>query len=162
ELYKPLDARILITDVYTAEMIKYASNAFLATRISFINEVARIAERVDADIKVVAEGMGLDRRIGPQFLDAGLGYGGSCLTRDGIKLAEHLTEQDWLPLGQLSPPAAETAPFAVLDGLAAAGLLRADVIVRPPVGVLQAGAARSLRPTLPLTRSFDVVRCGAL
>ncbi len=86
-LYSKLDTRILITDLHTAEMIKYASNAFLATRISFINEIARICERVDADVKVVAEGMGLDRRIGPMFLDAGIGYGGSCFPKDVKALA---------------------------------------------------------------------------
>jgi len=86
-LYQKLGAPILITDLYTAEMIKYASNAFLATRISFINEIARICERVDADVKVVAEGMGLDRRIGPQFLEAGIGYGGSCFPKDVKALA---------------------------------------------------------------------------
>ena len=80
KLYAPLQAPIVITsDIYTAEMIKYASNAFLAARISFINEIARISERVGADAKLVAEGMGLDKRIGPYFLDAGIGYGGSCL-----------------------------------------------------------------------------------
>lgn len=82
KLYEPLNARLVITTIYSAEMIKYAANAFLATRISFINEVARICERVDADVKVVAEGMGLDRRIGPDYLEAGLGYGGSCLPKD--------------------------------------------------------------------------------
>ena len=86
-LYDRLNARILITDLYTAEMIKYASNAFLATRISFINEMARICERLDADVKVVAEGMGLDRRIGPLFLEAGIGYGGSCFPKDVKALA---------------------------------------------------------------------------
>ncbi|MDQ6885037.1 MAG: UDP-glucose/GDP-mannose dehydrogenase family protein [Candidatus Dormibacteraeota bacterium] len=86
-LYHKLDTRILITDLHTAEMIKYASNAFLATRISFINEIARICERVDADVKVVSEGMGLDRRIGPLFLDAGIGYGGSCFPKDVKALA---------------------------------------------------------------------------
>jgi UDPglucose 6-dehydrogenase len=86
-LYDGLNARILITDLYTAEMIKYASNAFLATRISFINEMARICERLDADVKVVAEGMGLDRRIGPLFLEAGIGYGGSCFPKDVKALA---------------------------------------------------------------------------
>src|SRR5919204_3239333 len=97
ELYKPLDARVLVTDVYTAEMIKYASKAFLATRISFINEVARIAERVDADIKVVAEGMGLDRRIGPLFLDAGIGFGGSCFPKDVKALAAIAELYDYHP-----------------------------------------------------------------
>jgi UDPglucose 6-dehydrogenase len=86
-LYSKLDTQILITDLHTAEMIKYASNAFLATRISFINEIARICERVDADVKVVSEGMGLDRRIGPLFLDAGIGYGGSCFPKDVKALA---------------------------------------------------------------------------
>jgi UDPglucose 6-dehydrogenase len=86
-LYSKLETRILITDLHTAEMIKYASNAFLATRISFINEIARICERVDADVKVVSEGMGLDRRIGPLFLDAGIGYGGSCFPKDVKALA---------------------------------------------------------------------------
>jgi UDPglucose 6-dehydrogenase len=80
KLYEPLDAPILITpNIYTAEMVKYASNAFLAARISFINEIARISERVGADAKLVAEGMGLDKRIGPSYLDVGLGYGGSCV-----------------------------------------------------------------------------------
>ncbi len=86
-LYGRLVTRILITDLYTAEMIKYASNAFLAARISFINEIARLCERVDADVKVVAEGMGLDRRIGPLFLEAGIGYGGSCFPKDVKALA---------------------------------------------------------------------------
>jgi UDPglucose 6-dehydrogenase len=88
KLYAPLEARVLITpNIYTAEMVKYASNAFLAARISFINEIARICERVDADAKLVAEGMGLDKRIGPSFLDAGIGYGGSCFPKDVKALA---------------------------------------------------------------------------
>src|SRR5438034_5746232 len=83
KLYEPLEAPILITpNIYTAEMVKYASNAFLATRISFINEIARISERVGADAKLVAEGMGLDKRIGPSYLDVGLGWGGSCFPKD--------------------------------------------------------------------------------
>src|SRR5256884_1418125 len=85
--YSKLDTRILVTDLHTAEMIKYASNAFLATRISFINEMGRICERGDADVKVVSEGMGMDRRIGPLFLDAGIGYGGSCFPKDVKALA---------------------------------------------------------------------------
>jgi UDP-glucose 6-dehydrogenase len=81
-LYLPLRAPIVITDIYTAEMIKYASNAFLATKISFINEIAQICERLGADVKEVAAGMGYDKRIGRAFLDAGLGYGGSCFEAD--------------------------------------------------------------------------------
>ncbi|MBI3963400.1 MAG: UDP-glucose/GDP-mannose dehydrogenase family protein, partial [Candidatus Kerfeldbacteria bacterium] len=72
----------IITDLRTAEMIKYASNAFLATKISFINEIANVCERVGADVDVVAAGMGMDTRIGRQFLKAGLGYGGSCFPKD--------------------------------------------------------------------------------
>jgi UDPglucose 6-dehydrogenase len=97
KLYESLDAPILITDIYTAEMIKYASNAFLATRISFINEIARIAERVGADVKIVAEGMGLDRRIGAHFLDAGIGFGGSCFPKDVKALAAIAERYDYHP-----------------------------------------------------------------
>jgi UDPglucose 6-dehydrogenase len=91
-LYEPLQAPTLLYNLYTAEMVKYASNAFLATRISFINEIARICERVDADAKLVSEGMGLDKRIGPHFLDAGIGYGGSCFPKD-VKALAAIAEQ---------------------------------------------------------------------
>jgi UDPglucose 6-dehydrogenase len=87
ELYKPLSARVVITDLRTAEMIKYASNAFLATKISFINEIASICEKLGADVTEVARGMGLDERIGPKFLNAGIGFGGSCLPKDVQALA---------------------------------------------------------------------------
>ncbi|WP_129671043.1 UDP-glucose/GDP-mannose dehydrogenase family protein [Candidatus Chloroploca sp. Khr17] len=86
ELHAPLGAPIIITDLRTAEMIKYASNAFLATRISFINEIAQICERLGADVREVARGMGADKRIGPHFLDAGIGYGGSCFPKDVLAL----------------------------------------------------------------------------
>jgi UDPglucose 6-dehydrogenase len=86
ELHAPLDTRIIITDLRTAEMIKYASNAFLATRISFINEIAQICERLGADVTEVARGMGADKRIGPHFLNAGIGYGGSCFPKDVLAL----------------------------------------------------------------------------
>jgi UDPglucose 6-dehydrogenase len=82
ELYSGLDCPIVKTDVASAEMIKYASNAFLATKISFINEIANVCEATGADVRVVAHGMGLDRRIGPHFLQAGIGYGGSCFPKD--------------------------------------------------------------------------------
>ena len=87
QLHLSLRAPIMITDLRTAEMIKYASNAFLATKISFINEIANICEALGADVKEVAVGMGYDKRIGPQFLDAGLGYGGSCFPKDVKALA---------------------------------------------------------------------------
>ncbi|ABY36051.1 MAG TPA: UDP-glucose/GDP-mannose dehydrogenase family protein [Chloroflexus aurantiacus] len=85
-LHETLGAPIIITDLRTAEMIKYASNAFLATRISFINEIAQICERLGADVREVARGMGADKRIGPHFLEAGVGYGGSCFPKDVLAL----------------------------------------------------------------------------
>ncbi len=94
EIYRPLyliETPIVSTSVETAEMIKYASNAFLATKISFINEVANLCEKVGADVQVVAKAVGLDGRIGPKFLHAGAGYGGSCFPKDTrglIKVAE--------------------------------------------------------------------------
>jgi UDPglucose 6-dehydrogenase len=85
-LYKPLGGEILRADVASAEMIKLASNAFLATKISFINEIANVCEEVGADVGQVAQGMGLDERIGPKFLKAGIGWGGSCFGKDTIAL----------------------------------------------------------------------------
>jgi UDPglucose 6-dehydrogenase len=82
ELYAPLERPMIITDVPSAEMIKYASNAFLATKISFINAIANICEQAGADVGQVTKGVGLDARIGPAFLQAGLGYGGSCFPKD--------------------------------------------------------------------------------
>ena len=81
-LYVGVDCPVLTTDVASAEMIKYASNAFLATKVSFINEIANVCEMTGADVNVVAQGMGMDHRIGPHFLQAGIGYGGSCFPKD--------------------------------------------------------------------------------
>jgi len=89
KLYKSLRSPIMITDLRTAEMIKYASNAFLATRISFINEIANICDELGADVREVADGMGMDKRIGRSFLDAGLGWGGSCFPKD-VKALAHM------------------------------------------------------------------------
>jgi UDPglucose 6-dehydrogenase len=93
QLHLPLRAPIVITDLRTAEMIKYASNAFLATKISFINEIANICEALGADVKEVAAGMGYDKRIGSSFLDAGLGWGGSCFPKDVKALAYMAAEK---------------------------------------------------------------------
>jgi UDPglucose 6-dehydrogenase len=82
EIYRPLGGELVRTDVASAEMIKLASNAFLATKISFVNEIANVCEEVGADVSEVARGMGLDQRIGPSFLRAGIGYGGSCFPKD--------------------------------------------------------------------------------
>ena len=87
-LYEPLHAPIVRTDVASAEMIKLASNAALATRISFINEIANVCELVGADVEQVARGVGLDHRVGPHFLRAGIGYGGSCFPKDALALKQ--------------------------------------------------------------------------
>lgn len=87
-LYAKLDAPVLETSIPTAEMIKYASNAFLATKISFINEIANVCEEIGADVTVVANGMGLDKRIGHHFLNAGIGFGGSCFPKDVTALKQ--------------------------------------------------------------------------
>jgi len=92
-LYEHLGKPIVECDLKSAEMVKYASNAFLASKISFINEMAQICERSGADVSVVAKGMGLDSRIGPKFLNAGIGYGGSCFPKDVAALYKTSTDQ---------------------------------------------------------------------
>lgn len=82
EIYEPLKPHIVVTDIHSAELIKHASNSFLAAKISFINAIAQICDHVGADVLKVADGMGLDKRIGRRFLDAGIGYGGSCFPKD--------------------------------------------------------------------------------
>ncbi|MFZ5968133.1 MAG: UDP-glucose dehydrogenase family protein [Bacillota bacterium] len=93
EIYKPLNLKTMVTDPESAELIKYASNAFLATKISFINEMANICELAGGDVREVAKGMGMDRRIGDKFLHAGIGFGGACFPKDVkglIKIGENL------------------------------------------------------------------------
>jgi UDPglucose 6-dehydrogenase len=92
QLHLPLRAPIVVTDLRTAEMIKYASNAFLATKISFINEIANICEDLGADVMEVSNGMGFDPRIGQSFLNAGIGYGGSCFPKD-VKALAYMAEK---------------------------------------------------------------------
>jgi UDPglucose 6-dehydrogenase len=89
QLYEPLRCPIMVTDIRTAEMIKYASNAYLATKISFINEIANMCEEMGANVSEVSRGMGYDHRIGTHFIDAGLGWGGSCFPKD-VKALAHM------------------------------------------------------------------------
>ena len=96
-IFRPLNAPILITDVRSAEMVKYASNAFLATKISFVNEIAALCDRVGADAAEVTRGMGMDKRIGPHFLSAGAGFGGSCFPKDTLALM-HQAEREGLEM----------------------------------------------------------------
>lgn len=101
DLYKPLyliETPFVITDIKTAELIKYASNAFLAIKVSYINEIANLCEAIGADVQVIAKAMGLDRRVGPKFLHAGPGYGGSCLPKDTRALLQ-IAENSNTPLG---------------------------------------------------------------
>jgi UDPglucose 6-dehydrogenase len=98
EIFKPLKTEVVITDLRSAEMIKYASNSFLATKISFINEIANICERVGADVTTVSEVMGMDRRIGGLFLNAGAGFGGSCFPKDVAALINIARSEDYEPL----------------------------------------------------------------
>ncbi len=128
ELYAPLDAPLIRTDIASAEMIKLAANAFLATKISFINEIANVCEETGADVLEVARGMGLDHRIGSHFLQPGIGYGGSCFAPDETVLVRHrgwtklLTfEQLWTRLaaeedefedGVIEPPRLEVLSWA--------------------------------------------------
>ena len=101
ELYAPLDAPLVRTDIASAEMVKLAANAFLATKISFINEIANVCEVTGADVTEVARGMGLDDRIGPKFLQAGIGFGGSCLAGDETVLVRRHGRTTLLPFERL-------------------------------------------------------------
>src|SRR5437764_4479000 len=121
-LYAPLDAPIVRTDIASAEMIKLASNAFLATKISFINEIANVSEELGADVSEVARGMGLDARIGPQFLRAGIGYGGSCLVGEETVLMRRYGRTTLMSLEEL---------WQLLEGEGhdgAAGLIEPDEV----------------------------------
>jgi UDPglucose 6-dehydrogenase len=140
-LYAPLEAPVVRTDVASAEMIKLASNAFLATKISFINEIANVSEELGANVDEVARGMGLDTRIGPQFLKAGLGYGGSCLVGDETVLVrqdgstrlvsfEDLFRELAADLGVARPTGLEVLSWR--DGGATPEFLAVDAITRRP------------------------------
>jgi len=97
QLFRPINASMLITDIRSAEMIKVASNAFLATKISFINEIAALCDRVGADVGEVARGVGMDKRIGAAFLSAGAGYGGSCFPKDTLAMIAVMEREGLAP-----------------------------------------------------------------
>jgi UDPglucose 6-dehydrogenase len=124
DLYRPLyliEAPIVFTDVPTAELIKYASNAFLATKISYINEMADLCERIGADVHGVAKGMGLDKRIGPKFLHPGPGYGGSCFPKDTRAVVEFAREAGiGLQIVKAVIDVNEARPARMLDKIRAA------------------------------------------
>lgn len=101
EMYSPLDVPIILTSIRSAEMIKYASNAFLATKISFINEIANLCEALEADVEDVARGMGKDKRIGESFLNSGIGYGGSCFPKD-VKALLHTAKLNGINFSMLN------------------------------------------------------------
>ena len=140
-LYEPLEAPIVRTDVASAEMIKLASNAFLATKISFINEIANVSEELGANVDEVARGMGLDTRIGPQFLKAGLGFGGSCLVgeetvlvrQDGrarLVALEDLFRELADGLGEVRPTGLEVLSW--MEGAETPTFLRVEAVTRRP------------------------------
>jgi UDPglucose 6-dehydrogenase len=168
-LYEPLHAPLVITDLRTAEMIKYASNAILATRISFMNEIAGICEQLGADVKQVAQGMGLDKRIGPRFLDAGIGYGGSCFPKD-VKALAHMADR-----AQCHPPLLHAvmainqdarARFVrkvatTLDGLCDRRIAVWGLAFKPNTDDLREAPARDIIPALQragaLVQAYDPV-----
>jgi UDPglucose 6-dehydrogenase len=140
ELYRPLylnRSPILFTDRRTAELIKYAANAFLATKISFINEIADLAEKVGADVQEVARGIGLDNRIGAKFLHAGPGYGGSCFPKDTLALLK--TSQDY------------EAPLRIVESVVAVNDLRKRAMARKVAAALGGQVRRKTIAVLGLT-----------
>ena len=134
ELYRPLylnRSPILITGRRTAELIKYAANAFLATKITFINEIADLCEKVGADVQEVARGIGLDNRIGGKFLHAGPGFGGSCFPKDTLALIK--TGQDY------------EAPLRIVETVVAVNDIRKRAMARKVAAALGGEPARQDR-----------------
>ncbi|HSZ13341.1 MAG TPA: nucleotide sugar dehydrogenase [Solirubrobacteraceae bacterium] len=132
ELYAPLDAPLVRTDVASAEMVKLASNAFLATKISFINEIANVCEETGADVVEVARGMGLDDRIGPKFLQAGIGFGGSCFAPGETALVRQHGRTSLLSFEQLwERVATDTDQVDSTEALAAYGVGSRSEVMEP-------------------------------
>jgi UDPglucose 6-dehydrogenase len=177
DLYAPLyliETPTVVTSVRTAELLKYASNAFLATKISFINEMANLAESVGADIRDIAKGMGLDRRIGPKFLHPGPGYGGSCLPKDTVALRA-FAKRAGVPLrvvgGAIEANAAQlrVALEKILSAVGGRGARTVAILglsYKPDTDDLRAapslGLIRGLQKRGIRVRAYDpVVRAGA-
>ncbi|PWG01825.1 UDP-glucose dehydrogenase family protein [Sphingosinicella humi] len=140
EIYRPLylnKAPLVVTSRRTAELIKYAANAFLATKITFINEIADLCERVGADVQDVSRGIGLDNRIGPKFLHAGPGYGGSCFPKDTLALLK--TAED------------HQAPLRIIESVVKVNDLRKRAMGRKVIGALNGGARGKTIALLGLT-----------
>jgi len=155
EIYRPLyllETPIVFTTIRTAELIKYASNAFLATKISFINEIAELCENVGADVDEVAKAMGLDRRVGPKFLHAGIGYGGSCLPKD-VAAILRTAEEAGVPLRIIT--AAAEVNRALMDRLM--DKMRAELPVL--AGTTLAVVGLSFKPNTDDVRESPAVRC---
>jgi len=154
ELYAPFAVPVVVTDPVSAMTIKYVANCFLATKISFVNEVANLCERLGADVDAVTQGMGLDSRIGPKFLQAGIGYGGSCFPKDTVGLL-HVARSVGYDFRVLASAVAvnEQQYKVVLDHLAARlGSLQGKVIA--VLGLAFKGGTDDTRET----RSFPIVR----
>ena len=154
ELYAPFAVPMVVTDPVSAMTIKYVANCFLATKISFVNEVANLCERLGADVDAVTQGMGLDGRIGPKFLQAGIGFGGSCFPKDTVGLL-HVARSVGYDFQVLASAVAvnELQYKVVLDHLASRlGSLRGKVIA--VLGLAFKGGTDDIRET----RSFPVVR----
>ncbi len=157
EIYRPLfllDTPIVRTGIETAELIKYASNSFLAVKISFINEMAKLAEKVGADIFDVAKSMGLDKRIGPKFLHAGLGFGGSCLPKDTNAIV-HIAEEAGTEMTIVR------AAIGVNAGLPQRALAKAEALVGDLSGKTVALLGLAFKPNTDDIRSapaLEIVR----
>lgn len=154
EIYRPLyllETPIVFTSIRTAELIKYASNAFLATKISFINELAELCEKVGADVDEVARAMGLDRRIGSKFLHAGVGYGGSCLPKD-VAAILHTADEAGVPLRVIR--AAADVNRALMDRLMDKIRLEMPALAGKTVAVL----GLSFKPNTDDVRESPAVR----
>ncbi len=156
-VYRPLylhETPIAMTGIETAELIKYASNAFLAVKISYINELARLAELTGANVADVAKAMGLDRRIGPKFLHPGLGFGGSCLPKDTNAIV-HIADTAGADMSIVR------AAIAVNDGLPGRALEKAQRLIGDPAGKIVALFGASFKPNTDDVRaapSHELVR----